>query len=171
MYTFLIFAACNPYPANTAASPPVLPEPAMKASDTELYSLHVVQVERNLQRVQFETGTATLTDDGRRALEANAAILRESPDVHVLIQGHADERGDAADNLELGMARAKAVREMLVANEVAPEQLMVATYGERLPLVEGARPAVWSVNRRAEFRVTLDPDAVVDGSIDNPVDR
>jgi hypothetical protein len=49
----------------------------------------------------------------------------------LVLDGHADRRGNAARNIRLSLDRAKAVRNKLLQAGVDPAQLIIAAYGER----------------------------------------
>jgi peptidoglycan-associated lipoprotein len=107
----------------------------------------------NFARVHFETDSSTLDEDGKAALQTNAQILQQYPELKVEIQGHADERGTTDYNLALGQRRANAVVSFMTSQGVAASRLPVVTYGEERPLDQRSGEVAWAQNRRAEFRV------------------
>ena len=56
----------------------------------------------------FEFDSWRLTNEAKRALEANAKWIKENPNKNIVIEGHCDERGTESYNVELGMRRAMA---------------------------------------------------------------
>lgn len=131
------------------------------SSDATAVEEAVATLQANFRRVHFPLDSHALDDEARAALDANAAILREFAAVRVEVQGHADSRGTVDYNLALGMRRAGAVVDHLRARGVVAQQLSQVTMGEEMPLRSGATEAVWSVNRRAEFRVLTPGQPVV----------
>jgi peptidoglycan-associated lipoprotein len=107
----------------------------------------------NFARVHFETDSSNLSPDAKEALQANAQILQQYPEIKVEIQGHADERGTTDYNLALGQRRANAVVTYMTSAGVASSRLPVVTYGEERPLDDRSGEVAWAQNRRAEFRV------------------
>ena len=69
----------------------------------------------------------------------------------VEIQGHADERGDDAHNLDLTERRAASVRRALEQRNVEPGRLRSHGYGETKPVCNQHNEDCWSKNRRVEF--------------------
>ncbi|MCA9490598.1 MAG: OmpA family protein, partial [Myxococcales bacterium] len=67
-------------------------------------------------------------------------------------------------NLALGQRRAAAVQSYLVSSGVSPGRITLVSYGEERPLASGAGEVAWSQNRRAEFRITVGGDGLVDGT-------
>jgi peptidoglycan-associated lipoprotein len=87
----------------------------------------------------------------RPMLQQNAAFLNENTQRHVLVEGNTDNRGSREYNIALGEKRAVAVRDVLLADGVAPAQVDVVSYGEERPAVEGDSEAAWAKNRRADL--------------------
>jgi hypothetical protein len=84
-------------------------------------------------RVFFSDASAELGSRGRLALEAQAAWLLRNRELSVVIEGHADDAGDIAHNIEVSQRRADAVRRRLIQMGVAPERIRIVAYGrERL---------------------------------------
>jgi peptidoglycan-associated lipoprotein len=101
--------------------------------------------------VIFDTGRAEIKPEARKLLEAEARWLQAHPDVHLRIEGYADERGTAAYNRALGQRRAVAVRDFLVARGVRSSRLGVVTYGESRPLCTEPTTACLTRNRRVHL--------------------
>ncbi len=106
-----------------------------------------------LKRVHFGFDKWNITPEAARVLDANARWLREHPGLHVRVEGHTDERGTSEYNLSLGERRAKSVRAYLLQGGVGPERIETVSYGEEVPLADGANERAWALNRRAEFAV------------------
>lgn len=79
-------------------------------------------------------------------------LKNTTSNIHVV--GHADERADAAYNLDLGKRRAASVKAALVAKGLDGTRLMVMSHGEKHPLVEDADTKLeYHLNRRVTFDV------------------
>lgn len=103
--------------------------------------------------VFFETDQHGLTSQGRNVLDAQAQWLNNYPNVNVVIEGHADERGTREYNLALGERRAISAKNYLIAVGVDPRRIDTVSYGKEQPLVVGNDGQSWSQNRRARTRV------------------
>lgn len=99
-------------------------------------------------RVFFDFDRYDLTSQGQATLQAQAAWLQEYPDVSLIIEGHADERGTREYNLALGERRAVTVRNYLIALGVSPSRLITVSYGKERPAVVGSNDSAWAQNRR-----------------------
>lgn len=104
--------------------------------------------------INFAPGSADLTDDNRRLLDALSAVTLRCKAYRVEIGGHTDASGSAAANMALSEARAGAVRSYLVARGVAVEALEVRGYGAGAPIDARRGPAADARNRRIEFTVS-----------------
>ena len=103
-------------------------------------------------RVFFATNESILTTASRETLRSQASWLRKNPNINVVLEGHADERGTREYNLALGQRRAESVANYLIANGVNRSRLIVKSYGEERPLVLGSNDSAWSKNRRVELK-------------------
>ena len=133
--------------------PPPLPvvEPAPEPEKVE--EKLVALIIRNFERVHFDYDSANLSSDSKSALETNAALLQDFPNIRVEIQGHADERGTTDYNLALGQKRARIIADYLSNMGVPESRLPVVSYGEERPVTSDSDEVAWSQNRRAEFRL------------------
>ena len=99
--------------------------------------------------VNFDFDSAELTVSARSTLNRQAAFLSLNPDLMMVIEGHADERGTREYNLALGDRRATAVRDYLVAKGINSARVRTVSYGKERPAVAGSDEAAWAKNRRA----------------------
>ena len=65
-------------------------------------------------RVFFATNESVLTTASRETLRKQAAWLRKNPEITVVLEGHADERGTREYNLALGERRANSAKDYLM---------------------------------------------------------
>lgn len=99
-------------------------------------------------RVFFDFDRYDLTPQGQATLQAQAAWLQQYPNVSLIIEGHADERGTREYNLALGERRAVTVRNYLIALGVSPTRLTTVSFGKERPAVVGSNDSAWAQNRR-----------------------
>ena len=78
----------------------------------------------------FRTDEHALADTTGDRLSRLAADVAKMNDVHVRLDGFADERGDADYNLELSGKRVAFVRDQLVAAGIHPSRIEVSAHGE-----------------------------------------
>lgn len=99
-------------------------------------------------RVFFGYDSSEVTSEGRATLERQAAWLNQYPNVSVVIEGHADERGTREYNLALGERRAQAVKNYLISLGVSAGRVSTISYGKERPAVMGSDEASYAQNRR-----------------------
>jgi outer membrane protein OmpA-like peptidoglycan-associated protein len=109
-------------------------------------------------RVFFSDASAELGSRGRLALEAQAAWLLRNRELSVVIEGHADDAGDIAHNIEVSRRRADAVRRRLIQMGVAPERIRIVAYGRERLIAECAAAGCAAQNRRAVTIIGPPPD-------------
>jgi len=103
--------------------------------------------------LRFETGSATLTADSDRQLDALAAVLKAYGDVNVNVAGYTDNVGDAAQNRKLSADRAAAVKTALVTKGIAATRITDQGFGEEKPIASNDTEDGRSKNRRVELVV------------------
>jgi outer membrane protein OmpA-like peptidoglycan-associated protein len=103
-----------------------------------------------LDGVRFETGSSDISPNA--TLDATAEALRNSG-AKVRIDGHADDQGTAADNQELSLARAEAVKSYLVSKGVPEGNITTRGLSENRPLKPNDTAHHRARNRRAELVV------------------
>lgn len=106
-----------------------------------------------LQRVHFGFDSAELTPASREALTEAAQKLANHANVHLYVEGHADAAGETEYNMTLGEKRAKAVSAYLEKLGVVAERLHIVSYGEEVPLKQGATKDAMAANRRVDFKL------------------
>ena len=99
------------------------------------------------EMVTFAFDTARLDAAARAAIDTQVAWLTRHPDVRMSVIGHADLVGPEPYNYRLGLARAGAVVDYMVARGIARNRLdELVSRGENDPLVETLGPE--RLNRR-----------------------
>jgi peptidoglycan-associated lipoprotein len=102
----------------------------------------------------FATSQAELGRAARRDLDRAAEWLTANGQGGVIVEGHADQRGDAYLNEALATQRANAIREHFVTRGVDGDRITIVTYGDRRPVCRELLETCWVQNRRAVVRVT-----------------
>lgn len=104
------------------------------------------------QRVlYFELDSSQIKDEDRQLISTHAEFIATHPDVTVVLEGHADERGSREYNIALGEKRAKAVKQLMVLQGVSNSQIQVISFGEERPVALGHDESAWNLNRRVEI--------------------
>jgi peptidoglycan-associated lipoprotein len=96
----------------------------------------------------FDYDNAEIKPEYLPVLQTHARYLGTNVGTRVTLEGHTDERGTREYNLALGDQRAEAVRRLMVADGVSPNQLSTLSYGEERPADPGHSEQAWRQNRR-----------------------
>ncbi|MBR9729484.1 peptidoglycan-associated lipoprotein Pal [Shewanella intestini] len=107
--------------------------------------------EQELRReniIYFDFDRSEVQTENAEILQAHGNYLVEHPNVKVLIEGHADERGTPEYNIALGERRAKAIAKYLQSMGVQPSQMSIVSYGEEKPLDFSRSEGGFAKNRR-----------------------
>ncbi|OGK85907.1 MAG: peptidoglycan-associated lipoprotein [Candidatus Rokubacteria bacterium RBG_16_73_20] len=161
-----VAAAPPPAPAPAPAAPapapsapeapkppaPVAPTPAPPAATARPAPRDFAEIPE-VKPVYFDFDKYDIRPADAEILRANAEWLKARPEMGVLIQGHADERGTEEYNLALGERRARSARNFLVSQGVAADRIAILSFGEERPVCTEKTEACWSRNRRADFLV------------------
>lgn len=105
------------------------------------------------KNIFFQTGTAKLTADSYKTLDAIALLMNEYPESKFNIEGHTDSTGSDAANMKLSQLRADSVKNYLVSKKVAESRITSKGYGESKPLASNKTKEGRAKNRRVD--VTL----------------
>lgn len=106
-----------------------------------------------LKPVFFDYDRSELRADQLESVGSDIAVLKDNPELYILLGGHADERGTREYNLELSRRRAETVKQYLVEHGVSPGKIVIYAYGKDYPAKEGSNEAAWSYNRRVDIIV------------------
>jgi OOP family OmpA-OmpF porin len=153
-----------PEPPREVTPPPARPEPQQPAptpapaSETERQLIESGTI--RLERVYFETNSASLLDESQATLDEAGAALAKYPRLKVEIQGHTDTRGSADHNLRLSQERAESVRAYLLGHfHIDPANLIAKGYGESQPETRERNQEELLRNRRVVLKV-LNPEVL-----------
>jgi peptidoglycan-associated lipoprotein len=102
----------------------------------------------------FATSHAELSEAARRDLDRAAEWVTAAGHARVIVEGHADQQGDAYLNEALATRRANAIREHLVTRGVDGDRITIVAYGDRRPVCREPQETCWAQNRRVVIRVT-----------------
>ena len=107
--------------------------------------------------INFDTGKSSIRPESKRVVDEIAAVLKSHGELkRIRVEGHTDNVGGQAYNLDLSERRAKAVVEALAARGVARERLSAAGFGFAKPIASNATAFGRAKNRRVEFTILLE---------------
>jgi outer membrane protein OmpA-like peptidoglycan-associated protein len=102
--------------------------------------------------IQFDTAKASIRPESAAVLGEVAKLLAAHPTLRLRIEGHTDNEGKAATNLDLSRKRAASVRDWLVAKgKATATRLVTDGFGDTRPVGDNGTDAGRAKNRRVEL--------------------
>ncbi|HER43885.1 MAG TPA: OmpA family protein, partial [Candidatus Eisenbacteria bacterium] len=136
---------------------------AHSAGGAEMFDAIVISGE------QFREGSAYLEEIPIRKIAALSLWLREHPGWKVFIAGHTDSipisTAEYPSNLELSLARARSVYQLLRMNGISEDRMDYTGCGARMPLAPNDTEAGRLRNRRVEIQA-VPPEDYAEGDPD-----
>lgn len=119
-------------------------------------------------KLLFKTGSWSVNDNGKVAIQELGKVLANNPDISVLIEGHTDNDiikgnigGMINNNWDLSTKRALSVVEILVQNEkIIKKNLTAAGRSEYAPVDSNTNDIGKARNRRIEVVLTPNLDSI-----------
>jgi OmpA-OmpF porin, OOP family len=107
----------------------------------------------DFDRIQFDSGSATLRRSSSEQLDNVAAIMKAYPNVNLTIGGYTDSVGSAQPNIDLSLSRAENVKSELVSRGISPDRITAQGFGEAAS-ADNSTDAARASNRRVSVQVT-----------------
>jgi outer membrane protein OmpA-like peptidoglycan-associated protein len=119
------------------------------------YTLVIVKNDQIVikQQVHFATGKWVILPDSYALLGEVAMVLKDNPQMHVVVEGHTDSVGSLKKNMTLSQRRAESVVEFLVNLGIDPNRLEAKGMGPTRPLASNKTAVGRAQNRRVEFHI------------------
>ena len=114
------------------------------ATEEELFS-------RNVRDIYFDYDKYDIRASEQGSLQADAQFLQQHSNIHITVEGHADERGSTEFNLALGTNRADTVKNALIQAGVSGNRIKTISYGKEKPFCTESNESCWQQNRRGHF--------------------
>jgi outer membrane protein OmpA-like peptidoglycan-associated protein len=103
--------------------------------------------------VYFHTGEATLDPNVANRVARLGEILREFDDFSIVIEGHADSRGEAAYNEQLSAERAESVRDALLRAGLSVDRITTTSAGESQSTAMDGDLDAMALERRVDLNI------------------
>lgn len=125
----------GPAPPSTTAS---------NATEEQLFA-------QNVKDIFFDYDKSDIRAADQGSVQSDAQFLQQHPNIHITIEGYADERGSTEYNLALGTSRADAVKNGLIQSGVGGDRIKTFSYGKEKPFCTQSNESCWQQNRRGHF--------------------
>ena len=128
--------------------PACVPEPELVEVDEEEERIDIHEVVHfALDSAEIEERSFGLLDQVAQVLYNNSHLTR------IRIEGHTDDTGERAYNLDLSQRRAESVRNYLIEYGIDEARLHAVGFGPDEPIADNATPQGRQQNRRVEFHI------------------
>jgi peptidoglycan-associated lipoprotein len=104
-----------------------------------------------IQSIYFAFDKYSLTEAQRKIASDNAKKLNGLAG-SVKVEGNCDEWGTDEYNYALGLKRAKVVKDALISDGIASNNISIVSFGESNPVCSDKNSDCWTKNRRAEYK-------------------
>jgi filamentous hemagglutinin family protein len=149
------------FPGSITVSIPVpVPVPALAPVIEEIPLAALVEVlpapldTLPIEDVYFDFDRSNIRSEARQQLAENIEWLLAHPNVVVVLEGHADLRGNLGYNIALAKRRIASVKNILIRMGVAESRLeTLISYGEERPQCIKDTRECYQLNRRVHFAV------------------
>lgn len=108
----------------------------------------------------FQTNEHVINSSTQELMQRLANCVNKFNKTSIMVCGHTDNVGQPEYNQELSQKRADAAMNVLINNKVAKERLHAWGFGHRQPLVENTSDENKALNRRVEFIILINENAV-----------
>jgi len=124
-----------------------------KEFDAAMESTTEEDISLTLKNINFETGSAKLTDNSKYELDNLVEVLTKYKDKNIEIAGYTDNTGEANANLALSQSRSESVVNYLLTRGIASDRLSGVGYGSSNPVDTNETAEGRLNNRRIEFKI------------------
>lgn len=101
--------------------------------------------------IEFDYGTAELTEGSKESAEKIAELLNKYPEIMLKITGHTDSVGTEKNNKVMSLLRAQAVVDELMIRGIELDRLTAEGKGEAEPIASNDTEDGRKLNRRVEL--------------------
>ncbi|PKN20350.1 MAG: hypothetical protein CVU71_00725 [Deltaproteobacteria bacterium HGW-Deltaproteobacteria-6] len=136
----------KPAPAAPVSAPAVVEEvkrPAAAAPE-------IIEKGRTTLNVLFDTNKAIIKKNSFKDVDNLVSVMKQYPELNVVIEGHTDNVGSAAYNKKLSQKRANAVKAYMVKKGIDAKRLTAEGFGLEKPIADNKTKAGKAKNRRVE---------------------
>ena len=123
---------------------------------------YVDHPEEHAVRVLFANDSSVIPATFRAEIKQMSDFLKRYPNTHIELKGHASPVGKHDYNQQLSVKRAQAVKQLLIANGIAPSRIKTLGFGDSDPVTAPDNAQRDTLSRRVVARVAGHQDAVVE---------
>jgi len=136
--------------------PPPPPEVKQEVEPPPVVAAKPVIIEKGRQtlNVEFDFDKSTIKKGYYQDIDNLAGVMKQYPDLNVVIEGHTDSMGTAAYNKKLSQRRAESVKKYMVEKGgIDANRIKAIGFGEEKPIASNDTDEGRQQNRRVEAAV------------------
>ncbi|RJP70803.1 MAG: HAMP domain-containing protein [Candidatus Abyssobacteria bacterium SURF_17] len=119
--------------------------------------------------ILFKGSSSELSESAIKEIEQIASIMRERPELELILEGHTDSTGPERQNYRLGLRRAKAVKDALTTRGIEPFRIQTISFGETRAVAPETTEEGKAMNRRVELEFKSREESLVGAIKDLPL--
>lgn len=128
-----------------------------KLGNSQVYEIALQPIKAGneviLRNIFYQSNSASIEEKSLVEMKKLQEFLALNPQLQIEIQGHTDNQGSKAYNLELSTQRAQNVYEALLRFGINARQLTYKGYGDSKPIASNETEEGRRINRRTQFKV------------------
>ncbi len=116
----------------------------------------ITETEVKLKNIYFEFNKSNITQQGALELDKLVTIMKEYPDMVILVKSHTDSKGSAEYNLKLSEQRAQSTMQYVISKGIDKDRLSAKGLGSSEPKIDcksNCTEEEDAQNRRSEFLI------------------
>jgi len=113
----------------------------------------VFQKDLQIFGVNFAFDKYELNPESYAILDRTISVLKENPDIYIIISGHTDDRGSNEYNRKLSENRVNTVYNYLISNGINSNRITKTWHGEEIPIRDNSTIINRAFNRRVEIKI------------------
>ena len=133
--------------------PPPAPAPVVVPPPEPTPKPVINEKGRQTLNVEFDFDKSIIKKGYYQDIDNLAGVMKQYPDLNVVIEGHTDSVGTAAYNKKLSQRRAEAIKKYMVESGIDANRLKAQGFGEDKPIASNKTKEGRQQNRRVEAAV------------------
>jgi len=106
-----------------------------------------------IKGIEFDFAKATIRKESNKVLDDAIKVLKQYPELRIMVSGHTDNVGDAQKNIDLSQERANSVKEYMVGKGIETGRIETRGAGPNEPVADNSTDKGRQENRRIEFKL------------------
>ncbi|SDR87367.1 OmpA family protein [Winogradskyella sediminis] len=119
----------------------------------------ITETEVKLNNIYFEFNNSNITNQGALELDKLVEIMKDYPEMKIMVRSHTDSKGNADYNLKLSERRAQSTMQYVISKGISKDRLSAKGMGATAPKIDcksNCTEAEDAQNRRSEFLIVKD---------------